>query len=67
MNMTNYYRQLVGATVTRFQMVKGPYDDTPYPTYWVKDMQGNTLKLEVSQDAEGNGPGVLFIGEGDKA
>ena len=63
MNKTNYYRQLVGTTITKFQMVKGPHDDEPFPTYWVRDTQGNTLKLELSQDEEGNGPGFLFIGD----
>ena len=61
MNMQAYYRQLVGAKVTKFQMVQGPHDLEPYTTYWVKDMQGNRLKLEVSRDAEGNGPVFCFI------
>ena len=67
MNMTNYYRQLVGAKITKFKMVKGPHDYKPYPTYWVDAPNGDRLRIEVSQDEEGNGPGFLFIGEGDKA
>ena len=62
MNMPAYYRQLVGAKITNFQMVKGPDDDAPYPTYWVDAPNGDKLKLEISRDAEGNGPGFLFIG-----
>jgi len=65
MNMQRYFAQLVGATITRFDMVQGAYDDEPFPTYWVTGRNGDRLKLALSRDEEWNGPGFLFIEEAD--
>ena len=65
MNMQRYFAQLVGATITRFDMVQGAYDDEPFPTYWVTGRNGDRLKLALSRDEEGNGPGFIFIEEVD--
>jgi len=65
MDMQRYFAQLVGAKITKFKMVKGPYDDEPFPTYWVTGRNGDRLKLALSRDEEGNGPGFLFIEEAD--
>jgi hypothetical protein len=58
-----YYKQLVGATIE--QCVIEPdtvrYGEDGWPTFLVRTRDGKCLQLEVSQDAEGNGPGFLFI------
>ena len=59
----DYYGQLVGSKITGFKMVKGDYDDEPYPPFFVSTRSGCKLKLELSMDPEGNGPGFLFISE----
>ena len=57
---TKYYSQLVGATVTGFELIQDEYEDYIFwPTFtFTKD--GETLTIEVSQDEEGNGAGFLF-------
>ena len=65
MDMQRYFAQLVGAKITRFEMVQREYDDEPFPTYWVKARNGDRLKLAFSRDEEGNGPGFIFIEEVD--
>ena len=57
---TRYYTQLVGATITGFELVQDEYDEhTMWPTFTAKKGK-NTFTLEVSQDPEGNGEGFLF-------
>ena len=57
---TKYYSQLVGATVTGFELVLDEFEnETFWPTFTMtKD--GETFTIEVSQDEEGNGAGFLF-------
>ena len=57
---TKYYSQLVGATVTGFELIQDEYEDYIFwPTFtFTKD--GETFTIEVSQDEEGNGAGFLF-------
>jgi len=57
---TKYYKQLVGATVTGFELVLDEFEnETFWPTFTMtKD--GETFTIEVSQDEEGNGAGFLF-------
>ena len=57
---TRYYTQLVGATITGFELVQDEYDEhIMWPTFTAKKGK-NTFTLEVSQDPEGNGEGFLF-------
>ena len=57
---TKYYSQLVGATVTGFELIQDEYEDYIFwPTFtFTKD--GTAFTVEVSQDEEGNGAGHLF-------
>jgi len=61
----DYYGQLVGWTITSFDLVEDtedPLDTYLWPTFTLTHHKtGNTVKVEVSQDEEGNGPGFLFI------
>jgi hypothetical protein len=58
-----YYKQLVGATIE--QCVIEPdtvrCGEDGWPTFLVRTAYGECLKLQISQDEEGNGPGFMFI------
>ena len=57
---TRYYCQLVGATITEFNLVQDEYEDhIMWPTFTAKKGK-NTFTLEISQDPEGNGEGFIF-------
>jgi hypothetical protein len=60
-----YYKQLIGGTITGFAFHKDA-EDNNWPRYWVRLKTGKVLIVEVSQDAEGNGPGFLFMDDGSK-
>lgn len=66
-----YYGQLKGAKITGVKL--RPNEDTPgmdshfWPVLEVTLADGFKTELEVSQDAEGNGPGFLFGLDDDKA
>lgn len=58
---THYYRQLEGATIKSVEMIPDEYDSyIVWPTITVTLADGTDVKLEVSQDEEGNGAGFLF-------
>jgi hypothetical protein len=58
---TNYFSQLVGATITGFELAKDTdgFDDY-WPTFTVRMKDGSVREIELSQDEEGNGPGWIF-------
>lgn len=58
---TAYYGQLAGATIDKVELVQDEYDSyTKWPTLHATLADGSKVKLEVSQDEEGNGAGFLF-------
>ena len=60
--LLSYYGQLKGAIITDVSIRVD--EDEPslgwWPTLDVRLANGQEYVLEVSQDAEGNGPGMLF-------
>jgi len=62
MNMQNYYQQLVGSVITKFEFNEDEDALCPFPCFTVRDKDGRDLTIEVSRDEEGNGGGFLFIG-----
>jgi len=61
--MKNYYEQLVGATITDYQLIEDEYALDPFPCFSLKAKDGSTIRVEVSRDQEGNGGGFLFISQ----
>jgi len=61
MDMTKYYEQLVGMTITGFKFSDGD-GMGDFPTF-ILNYHGREYKIEVSRDEEGNGGGFLFIGD----
>lgn len=61
MDMTAYYGQLVGFTITRFRMEADEFGGDPFPTFTVQTPDGETLDVTLSCDPEGNGGGFAFI------
>jgi len=61
--MNEYYKQLVGATITGFALVEDEYALDPFPVYLMKLQDGTKVQVDVSRDEEGNGGGFLFIQE----
>lgn len=53
-----YLKPLVGAEIVSV----GTFDDGAglWPVLNVKTKDGQTVKLEISQDEEGNGPGFIY-------
>ena len=62
--LIKYYRQLIGMTVMGAGIGKvDEFGDGGFPFFILKAKDGTKVKIEVSQDEEGNGPGFLFIGD----
>ena len=57
---TKYYTQLMGATITGFELVKDEYEAYIFWPTFTMTKDGETFTIEVSQDEEGNGAGFLF-------
>jgi|TARA_R100000149_G_scaffold2198_1_gene692 hypothetical protein len=59
-----YYSQLKGYTIDSFEFEVDDVDegyDSRFPTFTLTKKGWETLKVQVSQDEEGNGSGFLFI------
>tara|TARA_R100000008_G_C3570425_1_gene161758 strand:+ start:1061 stop:1396 length:336 start_codon:yes stop_codon:yes gene_type:complete len=54
-----YYSQLVGATITKFELVKEDFEGKLLPTFEAKKGK-DIFYLTLSMDEEGNGPGFMF-------
>ena len=52
----NYYSQLEGATITKFEGLA----DGEFPAFTVTLKSGRVAVIEISQDPEGNGGGFIF-------
>lgn len=62
--LTKHYRQLQGLVVTGFEIERDEEFDEIWPTLVLSSEDGKrTVKVTVSQDPEGNGPGYLFVEE----
>ena len=58
--LTKYLQPLVGGTITAVG-VGTENEDEAWPRLSVTAKDGKTIyELEISQDEEGNGPGVIF-------
>ena len=55
-----YYKQLEGATITKFQGMVDEDGLDPFPKFYAKAKDGTKLTLEISRDEEGNGGGFIF-------
>ena len=59
-----YYEQLVGGTIEACTIE--PFDgcggrENGWPMFLLRTRKGGCLRLQVSMDEEGNGPGFMFI------
>jgi len=62
--LAQYYQQLTGFVITKVEVnEEDDFGHTQlWPVLWAKHPKtGETARIEVSQDEEGNGPGFLFI------
>jgi hypothetical protein len=57
----DYYQQLVGYKVVSYKLDDECEDIEPFPTFILSHPKKATVKIEVSQDPEGNGGGFLFL------
>lgn len=60
-DMGQYYEQLIGATVTHFELVEDEHALDPFPVFLMTLDNGSKVQVDVSRDEEGNGGGFLFI------
>lgn len=60
-DMNAYYAQLIGATITDFQLKSDEFGEDPWPTFTVTMPDGDWLEVCLSRDPEGNGGGFAFI------
>lgn len=63
MDMTFYYRQLIGFKITGFRMEEDDFGGDPFPIFTVLSPDNQQLQITVSCDPEGNGAGFLFLEE----
>jgi hypothetical protein len=57
---TRYYKQLEGAKITRFYGIVGDGYGDGFPTFEIELPNCQIIKIEISQDPEGNGGGFIF-------
>lgn len=68
---TRYFRGAVGLTIVDFKWRDTIEDeddpdgesyelDDPFPVLICRDADGELVELDISRDAEGNGPGMIF-------
>jgi hypothetical protein len=57
-----YYKQLEGAKIISFKgMIDDEYSEhSDFPQFSVRLADGKLIKIEISQDEEGNGGGFIF-------
>jgi hypothetical protein len=58
-----YYNQLIGFMIVKVSFEEGPFDMEFFPVLLLRNKDGETLKLTLSSDEEGNGAGFAFIEE----
>ena len=57
----DYYQQLIGYKVVSYKLDDECEDTEPFPTFILSHPKKATIKIDVSQDEEGNGGGFLFL------
>lgn len=60
MDMQKYYSQLIGAKIIGFEFENDEYAIDPFPVYTLQ-LGHQKVRFTISQDAEGNGGGFVFI------
>jgi len=58
--MVKYLESMVGGKITSVGETVSDEDEVSFPYFIVKHPKYGELKVEVSRDEEGNGPGFLF-------
>lgn len=58
-----YYARLIGFKITALEFVPDEFGGEPFPKFTATNAAGETINIEVSKDAEGNGAGYLFISQ----
>lgn len=62
MDMTEYYRQLLGFKIISFRMEEDDYGMDPFPIFTIfRQETGEMIEVTISSDPEGNGGGFAFI------
>ena len=57
----DYYEQLIGYKIVSYKLDDECEDIEPFPTFILSHPKKATIKIDVSQDEEGNGGGFLFL------
>jgi hypothetical protein len=57
----DYYQQLIGYKIVSYKLDDEYEDVEPFPTFILSHPKKATIKIDVSQDPEGNGGGFLFL------
>lgn len=60
---TKYYGQLVGFTIIKVTFEEDEYGGNPWPVLHLRHTNGDTLRITLSCDEEGNDAGFAFIEE----
>jgi hypothetical protein len=60
---TKYYSQLIDYVVTGVEFDTDEFDGTVFPVLLMMHPSGETVRVVVSSDEEGNGAGFLFVEE----
>jgi len=62
-NMNDYYAQLIDFLVTGFEFEEDEFGGEPFPVLTMMHPSGDTVRVTVSSDEEGNSGGFLFVEE----
>ena len=60
---TKYYSQLIDFVVTGVEFETDEFGGVPFPVLLMMHPSGETVRVVVSSDEEGNGAGFLFVEE----
>ena len=60
---TNYYNQLIDYVVTGVEFEEDEFGGVPFPVLNMMHPSGDSVRVIVSSDEEGNGAGFLFVEE----
>lgn len=58
-----YYGQLVGFHIHQVSFEEDEWEGDYFPVLHIRNTEGNSLRLVLSSDEEGNGAGFAFIEE----
>jgi hypothetical protein len=60
---TKYYSQMIDFVVTGVEFEDDEFGGAPFPVLLMMHPSGDTVRVVVSSDEEGNGAGFLFVDE----